>query len=39
VGSFKTRGAFANLLTREIPPAGVVPHRVGTMGQQLPMPL
>jgi hypothetical protein len=23
-GSFKTRGAFANLLLREIPPAGVV---------------
>ena len=23
-GSFKTRGAFANLLTRPVPPAGVV---------------
>ena len=23
-GSFKARGAFANLLTREVPPAGVV---------------
>jgi threonine dehydratase len=32
VGSFKTRGAFANLLTREIPPAGVVAASGGNHG-------
>ena len=31
-GSFKTRGAFANLLTREIPPAGVVAASGGNHG-------
>lgn len=33
-GSFKTRGALANLLTREIPPAGVVAASGGTMGRR-----
>jgi threonine dehydratase len=32
VGSFKTRGAFANLLTREIPQAGVVAASGGNHG-------
>ncbi len=31
-GSFKTRGAFANLLTRDIPPAGVVAASGGNHG-------
>src|SRR5947209_17194359 len=31
-GSFKTRGAFANLLTREIPQAGVVAASGGKHG-------
>lgn len=31
-GSFKTRGAFTNLLTREIPPAGVVAASGGNHG-------
>ena len=31
-GSFKTRGAFANLLLREIPPAGVVAASGGNHG-------
>jgi threonine dehydratase len=31
-GSFKTRGAFANLLTRKIPPAGVVAASGGNHG-------
>jgi threonine dehydratase len=31
-GSFKTRGAFANLLTRNIPPAGVVAASGGNHG-------
>src|SRR5437762_5125149 len=31
-GSFKTRGAFANLLMREIPPAGVVAASGGNHG-------
>jgi threonine dehydratase len=31
-GSFKTRGAFANLLTRQIPPAGVVAASGGNHG-------
>ena len=31
-GSFKTRGAFANLLTREIPPAGVIAASGGNHG-------
>jgi threonine dehydratase len=31
-GSFKTRGAFANLLTREIPPAGVAAASGGNHG-------
>src|SRR3954464_5251778 len=31
-GSFKTRGAFANLLTREIPPAGAVAASGGNHG-------
>src|SRR5260370_3888276 len=31
-GSFKTRGAFANLLTREIPQAGVVAASGGNRG-------
>jgi threonine dehydratase len=31
-GSFKTRGAFANLLLREIPPAGVVAASGGSHG-------
>jgi threonine dehydratase len=31
-GAFKTRGAFANLLTREIPPAGVVAASGGNHG-------
>lgn len=31
-GSFKTRGAFNNLLTREIPPAGVVAASGGNHG-------
>jgi threonine dehydratase len=31
-GSFKTRGAFANLLRREIPPAGVVAASGGNHG-------
>src|SRR5215211_464330 len=31
-GSFKTRGAFANLLTREIPAAGVVAASGGNHG-------
>jgi threonine dehydratase len=31
-GSFKTRGAFANLLTRPIPPAGVVAASGGNHG-------
>ncbi|HET7814515.1 MAG TPA: threonine/serine dehydratase [Candidatus Baltobacteraceae bacterium] len=31
-GSFKTRGAFANLLTRSIPPAGVVAASGGNHG-------
>ena len=31
-GSFKCRGAFANLLTREIPPAGVVAASGGNHG-------
>src|ERR671930_354090 len=30
-GSFKTRGAFANLLTRDIPPAGVVAWYAGSV--------
>src|SRR3979411_1953959 len=32
-GSFKTRGAFANLLLREIPAAGVVAPSGGTHGR------
>jgi threonine dehydratase len=36
-GSFKTRGAFANLLTREIPRAGVVAASGGNHGAA-PMP-
>ena len=31
-GSFKTRGAFANLLTRNVPPAGVVAASGGNHG-------
>jgi threonine dehydratase len=31
-GSFKTRGAFAHLLTREVPPAGVVAASGGNHG-------
>ena len=31
-GSFKTRGAFANLLLREIPPAGVIAASGGNHG-------
>ena len=31
-GSFKARGAFANLLTREVPPAGVVAASGGNHG-------
>src|SRR5215207_5190048 len=31
-GSFKARGAFTNLLTREIPPAGVVAASGGNHG-------
>src|ERR1700740_83909 len=31
-GSFKTRGAFANLLTREVPKAGVVAASGGNHG-------
>src|SRR5207244_5413411 len=31
-GSFKTRGAFANLLTRVVPPAGVVAASGGNHG-------
>ena len=31
-GSFKTRGAFANLMTREVPPAGVVAASGGNHG-------
>ena len=31
-GSFKVRGAFANLLTREVPPAGVVAASGGNHG-------
>jgi threonine dehydratase len=31
-GSFKTRGAFSNLLTREVPPAGVVAASGGNHG-------
>jgi len=31
-GSFKTRGAFANLLTRKVPPAGVVAASGGNHG-------
>ena len=31
-GSFKTRGAFANLLTRQVPPAGVVAASGGNHG-------
>src|ERR1700757_4061049 len=31
-GAFKTRGAFANLLMREIPPAGVVAASGGNHG-------
>jgi len=31
-GSFKTRGAFANLLSRELPPAGVVAASGGNHG-------
>lgn len=31
-GSFKTRGAFANLLLREIPPAGVIAASGGSHG-------
>src|SRR5207253_6918441 len=31
-GSFKTRGAFANLLTRSVPPAGVVAASGGNHG-------
>jgi threonine dehydratase len=31
-GSFKARGAFANLLTRELPPAGVVAASGGNHG-------
>jgi threonine dehydratase len=31
-GSFKTRGAFANLLTREVPPVGVVAASGGNHG-------
>ena len=31
-GSFKTRGAFTNLLTREVPPAGVVAASGGNHG-------
>src|SRR5256885_11564063 len=31
-GSFKTRGAFANLLTRPVPPAGVVAASGGNHG-------
>ena len=31
-GSFKTRGAFANLLTRQIPPSGVVAASGGNHG-------
>src|SRR4029453_7379896 len=31
-GSFKTRGAFANLLLRQVPPAGVVAASGGNHG-------
>src|SRR5437879_874462 len=31
-GSFKTRGAFTNLLTRQVPPAGVVAASGGNHG-------
>src|SRR5918996_5967632 len=31
-GSFKARGAFVNLLTREVPPAGVVAASGGNHG-------
>src|SRR5918996_5994329 len=31
-GSFKPRGAFTNLLTREVPPAGVVAASGGNHG-------
>src|SRR5450631_1930284 len=31
-GSFKTRGAFSNLLTRAVPPAGVVAASGGNHG-------
>ena len=37
-GSFKTRGAFANLLTRDIQKAGVVAASGGNHGGRSPMP-
>src|SRR5260370_16611128 len=37
-GSFKTRGAFANLLTRAIPPVGVAPASARNHPTALPSP-
>lgn len=37
-GSFKARGAFTNLLTREIPKAGVVAASGAIMARRWPMP-
>jgi threonine dehydratase len=36
-GSFKARGAFANLLVRKVPAAGVAPRRVATTERRSPM--
>jgi threonine dehydratase len=37
-GSFKARGAFANLLTRDVPPAGVVAASGGNHGVAVGLP-
>ena len=37
-GSFKARGAFANLLLRDVPPAGVVAASARTTAWRSPMP-
>ena len=37
-GSFKPRGAFANLLSSEIPPSGVLPLPAAITGLPWPMP-
>jgi threonine dehydratase len=37
-GSFKTRGAFANLLLRDVPEAGVVAASGGNQASLSPMP-